>query len=262
MLQQSRADAAPNVAKNLYAWALNHLAKALIRQAEQEVAAKQDTAYPLARLVLGLLVLEHSMLADVLMARLVKKCPWVLGYVPARGKDEETRAFRKRLGFRVDEDESAHMYTTRMGGICALYFACLQTSLASVAQALPRVGAVEPAVLAARVPRCMRPERMWVWQARCTTPPITQQALLPSLWCVFLEIAGTASRARYASQARKLWDMLLAEGVQRARLGPAEQDADSDTVRSALVRLRLLLETQQQTGSFAEHATSGREMEA
>ena len=68
----------------IYTWILNHLSKCLIRQAEQEVAAKQDTAYPLARVVVWLLLQGHAELGDVLMARLVKKCCWVLAYWPGK----------------------------------------------------------------------------------------------------------------------------------------------------------------------------------
>lgn len=70
----------------IYVWVLNHLSKCLIRQAEQEVAAKQDTAFPLARVVVWLMLLGHGELGEVLMARLNKKCPWTVGYLPGRKK--------------------------------------------------------------------------------------------------------------------------------------------------------------------------------
>lgn len=67
-----------------YTWTLNHLAKALVKQAETEVTAKLGTAYPLARVVVGLLLRGHTELGDVLMARLVKKCFWVTGHFPRK----------------------------------------------------------------------------------------------------------------------------------------------------------------------------------
>jgi len=250
------------MAERIYYWTLNHLAKCLIRQAEQEVAAKQDTAFPLARLVLGLTLLEHTALGEVLMARLVKKCPYVLGYLPPREEGEADAAYRKRLGFK--DEESVQMYTNRMSGIAALYFACLQTRLGSVAQVLPATGSVPVAQLAERVPACLQPSRLWTWQVRCTTPPLTQQALVPALWCVFLEVAGPGVLERYGRQGAKLWRLLLQEGVRAKRLGPgAEQAADAvqgEAVRSALVRLELLLDTWAQSGSLGEHATTGREL--
>lgn len=68
----------------IYTWILNHLSKCLIRQAEQEVAAKQDMAFPLARIVVGLLLEGHEQLGDILMARLVKKCCWCLPHCPGK----------------------------------------------------------------------------------------------------------------------------------------------------------------------------------
>lgn len=71
-------------AGEIYTWILNHLSKCLIRQAEQEVAAKQDSAFPLAHVVVWLLLEGHTELGDVLMARLVKKCCWCLAFCPAK----------------------------------------------------------------------------------------------------------------------------------------------------------------------------------
>lgn len=45
---------------------------------------KQDTAFPLARVVRWLIDGGHEKLGEILMARLVKKCPWVLGFCPER----------------------------------------------------------------------------------------------------------------------------------------------------------------------------------
>lgn len=67
-----------------YTWALNHLAKALVKQAETEVTARLGTAYPLGRVVIGLLLRGHDELGDVLMARLVKKCFWLTGWWPPK----------------------------------------------------------------------------------------------------------------------------------------------------------------------------------
>lgn len=74
----------PGAAPEPYVWVLNNLAKALVKQAEQEVTAKLSTAYPLARVVVGLLLRGHTELGEVLMARLVKKCFWITGWWPPR----------------------------------------------------------------------------------------------------------------------------------------------------------------------------------
>jgi len=65
-----------------YAYLLSHLSKALIKQAESEVSAKAEAAFPLARVVLGLILRGHGALSDILFARFVKKCPWVVPFYP------------------------------------------------------------------------------------------------------------------------------------------------------------------------------------
>lgn len=55
-----------------------------MKQAEQEVTAKLGTAYPLGRVVVGLIGRGHTELGEVLMARLVKKCFWITGYWPPK----------------------------------------------------------------------------------------------------------------------------------------------------------------------------------
>lgn len=67
-----------------YCYLLSHLSKALIKQAEHEIAANTDAAFPLGRIVVGLLLRGHAAFGEVLFARLVKKCPWVVPYYPSR----------------------------------------------------------------------------------------------------------------------------------------------------------------------------------
>ncbi|WFD33294.1 Nuclear pore complex nucleoporin component [Malassezia cuniculi] len=245
---------ARNEGEIMYTWALNHLAKCLIRQAEQEVAAKQDTAFPLARVALGLVLLGHD-IGTVLMARLVKKCPWVLGYVPPRDGLAED-AYRRKLGFKTS-DETSQLYASRMSGICALYFAVLQSSISETVRTIKT--SETPETLAGRVPESLRPSRMWTWQVRSMTPPHTQQPLVPALWCTFAEVAGPASLTRYGKQAAKLWRLLLG-GVREHKLGPSG-GPEHDAVHAALVKLQLVLEAWEQ-GSLDAHTTGGRYMDS
>lgn len=254
ILQDAReADKAQSLPR-LYYWCLNHLSKCLIRQAEQEVAARQETAFPLAKLVTSLFMLGFCELGDVLMARLVKKCPWVLGYVPER-EDANEETYRTRLGFKY-AGESTHSYTSRMTGIAALYFACLETPMVKMASCLG-VSQDEITERALRVPEALRPARLWVWQVRAMTPPVSQQPLIVTLWCTFLEVAGPTAAARFRRQAAKLWALLLSEGIQGKKL----RDEGDEGQRASLVRLSLLLEKWQATGSLEGQATAGREMD-
>ncbi|WFD42854.1 Nuclear pore complex nucleoporin component [Malassezia psittaci] len=245
----------------LYYWMMNHLVKCLIRQAEQEVAARQDTAYPLARVVLGLILLGHSALGDVFMARLVKKCPFVLGYVPEKPNDCDDTTYRKYLGFRTDQEESTQMYVSRLTGIAALYFACLQTSLTSIASCIELPPDTSLEKLSKDVPLMLQPSRLWIWQVRGCTPPVAQYWLFPSLWCTFLEIAGVAVQQRYKRQASKLSSLILDQGIRNQQLGPPNATKDNEILHAARVRLQLMLEAWRSTNSLVGYASQGRDME-
>jgi nucleoporin GLE1 len=73
-----------------YAYLVSHLSKALIKQAESEVSAKAEAAFPLARVVLGLILRGHAALSDILFARFVKKCPWVVPFYPSKQQVSST----------------------------------------------------------------------------------------------------------------------------------------------------------------------------
>jgi hypothetical protein len=69
----------------LYIALLYSLSKALLKQAEEEVAAKPSTAYPLARIVIGLVALGHARLGEVFMAKMVAMTGgWAVGVVIRR----------------------------------------------------------------------------------------------------------------------------------------------------------------------------------
>ena len=94
----SRSTAVLLPAPTGYSYLLSHLSKALIKQAESEVSAKSEAAFPLARVILGLLLRGHAALGEVFFARLVKKCPWVVPYYPVRQRVSlHVRSMPRRL---------------------------------------------------------------------------------------------------------------------------------------------------------------------
>ncbi|SCU86989.1 LAME_0D08350g1_1 [Lachancea meyersii CBS 8951] len=102
-----------------YQWILNFIAKALVSQAETEVRVKPESAVPLAKLALNLLV-HYPELLELLMARFVKKCPFVIGY----SCSIESEAGRYNMGWRRSRDdawEDETSYDERMGGIVTLF---------------------------------------------------------------------------------------------------------------------------------------------
>jgi nucleoporin GLE1 len=102
-----------------YKWILNFVAKAVVSQAETEVRAKPNSSVPLAKLALNLLC-EFPELKDFLMARFVKKCPFVIGFTC----DISTEEGRLRMGWKRHDDskwEDEVTYDERMGGMMTLY---------------------------------------------------------------------------------------------------------------------------------------------
>ncbi len=250
--------AAASGSGDVYTWILNHLSKCLIRQAEQEVAAKQDTAYPLARVVVWILLMGHAELSDVLMARLCKKCPWIVPVWPGRTKDMDEAAYRKIMGYK-GTDETTENYSNRMNGITAFYFAILQT----VPTAPPNGISLD----VERIPLHLRSTTLWRWGVRALTPSSSSSAFLdhpmcPSIWSIYIEIAGPYALKLYGKQMRKFFALLLEDGLQAKNAGWLKHDMPY--VKAATVRLELLLTDWYASPGQAtiQNATKGVEMEA
>uniref|UniRef100_V5ESZ8 mRNA export factor GLE1 n=1 Tax=Kalmanozyma brasiliensis (strain GHG001) TaxID=1365824 RepID=V5ESZ8_KALBG len=240
---------------DVYTWILNHLSKCLIRQAEQEVAAKQDTAYPLARVVVWLVLGGHVELADVLMARLCKKCPWVIPVWPPR-RDLDEPTYRKVMGYKADE--TTENYSNRMSGITAFYFAILQTT----PSAPPGASSLD----VDKIPLHLRSTTLWRWSVRALTPSamaFLDHPMCPSIWSVFIEIAGTQALGLYGKQMKKLFALLLEQGVQGKKAGWLKHAEDKPYVKAGTVRLELLLmDWKASPGqSVIQGATKGVQME-
>lgn len=259
--KQASANTSDNGGGDVYTWILNHLSKCLIRQAEQEVAAKQDTAYPLARVVVWLLLLGHKELGEVLMARLCKKCPWVVPVWPSR-KEMSEQEYRKVMGYKGEE--TTENYSNRMNGIVAFYFAILQTSPTPPPSttATANVGTME----LDRIPLHLRSTTLWRWCVRAITPSTATIAFLnhpmcPSTWAVFIEIAGTHALKLYGRQMKKVFQLLLEDGLKEKKAGWLKHD--KPYVKAATVRLELLLSDWNEAGKeVVKGSTKGVEMES
>lgn len=102
-----------------YLWILNFIAKAMVHQSETEVRVKPESALPLGSLALNLLI-KYPELLDLLMARFVKKCPFVIGFTC----NIDTESGRLNMGWKRKSDdkwEDDVSYDERMGGIMTLY---------------------------------------------------------------------------------------------------------------------------------------------
>lgn len=100
-------------------WVLNFVAKAVVHQAETEVRVKPESAIPLASLCLKL-VCQFPPLKELLWARFVKKCPYVIGFTCSI----ETEAGRLDMGWKRKSDghwEDEGSYNERMAGMVTLF---------------------------------------------------------------------------------------------------------------------------------------------
>ncbi|GAA5992200.1 hypothetical protein JCM10908_001815 [Rhodotorula pacifica] len=220
-----------------YTWTLNHLAKSLVKQAETEVTAKLGTAYPLGRVVVGLLARGHTELGDVLMARLVKKCFWLTGYWPPKQAVQTDEAYQKVLGHAPPtSSESLVQYAERMSGLVALYGSILQTSPLDAPQ-----GPCPESALS-NIPPHFRPAAGWRWLVLMLRPPLVGLEPTPLLLVTFLEIAGPGMLEVYGRQFNKYLEVLLREGMREGKAGFSEK------AKSSTVRLLLWLEDWEKKG--------------
>jgi nucleoporin GLE1 len=207
-----------------YSYLLSHLSKALIKQAEAEVNAKPDAAFPLARIVLGLLLRGHAALGEVLFARMVKKCPWVVSHYPERSvsaemlgfhpltcQDQSREEYEKSTGRGLDE--SLAEYINRMSGILTLYFAILQTPLSSVVPTLP--AHPSPVQLLALVDPALRLPAAWRWLAFALFGPLPALAPTAQFVVCWIDVVGAeVARVYGVGQVSKVF-AAVAEAVEK-----------------------------------------------
>src|SRR4051794_18698140 len=98
-------------------------------------------AFPLAHVCVGL-ILRHATVGEMLNARLIKKCPYVVPQYFQLAAGQSQAEYRKNmLRYRLKsgdlerpsgeqvEWESQEQYEERMCGMLALYMAVLQTTV-------------------------------------------------------------------------------------------------------------------------------------
>lgn len=102
-----------------FKWIMNFVAKAIVAQSETEVRAHASSSLPLGKLALNLMV-EFPELKEFLIARFVKKCPFVIGYTCAIDTEEG----RLRMGWKRHDGskwEDEVSYDERMAGMMTVY---------------------------------------------------------------------------------------------------------------------------------------------
>ncbi|GAA6023462.1 hypothetical protein JCM11491_000584 [Sporobolomyces phaffii] len=222
-----------------YVWTLNHLSKSVIKQAETEVTAKLGTAYPLGRVVVGLLLRGHTEFGDVLMARLVKKCFWITGYWPSKQPGQTEESYRKTLGYAsAASPESSVQYGERMAGLVALYAAILDASPLAPPQSVPSVSSASTSrETLARVPAWFRPSAGWRFLVLVLRQPLASLEPVPLVVLQFVAVAHATLAQTYGRQFEKLLAVVLREGIREDKAG-----FDKTKARASIVRLELWLE--------------------
>lgn len=110
-----------------FLWILNFIAKAMVHQAETEVRVKPESALPLGKLAVNLMV-KYPELKELLIARFVKKCPFVIGYTCSI----DSESGRQNMGWKRKADEKWEeetFYDERMGGMVTLFAVITRLSL-------------------------------------------------------------------------------------------------------------------------------------
>lgn len=181
-----------------YKWILNFVSKAIVSQAETEVAVSPSSSVPLANLSLNLMC-EFPELTEFLLARFVKKCPYVIGYTCEIGTEEG----RLRMGWKRHEDkkwEDDITYDERMGGMCTLFSVITRLPLTQFYYNTHR----HPVPIAhswTLVARCLNTD------AQLTTN--THYIVMATWW----EACAEQLQQAYGKQADKVFQLLLEQWV-------------------------------------------------
>lgn len=213
-----------------FKWILNFVAKAIVHQSESEIGVKPESALPLARLTIFLLN-QYPELSDFLMARFVKKCPYIIGY----STSQDTEQNRINMGWKRKSDgkwENDTTYDERMNGMITLYSTI--TRLNSVSLPDPDQS------------QLWNIESSWRFVARMANMP---KSLLTNTHFVILggwwDACGSEFIKKYGNQSVKLLNLIANDMTNSV----------SEKKFVGAARLRILYEEWQNTGiikSFPE----------
>ncbi|CAG8720672.1 16502_t:CDS:2 [Acaulospora morrowiae] len=210
---------------NVYYFLLNFLAKELIKHAEVDILSNESSAFSFAH-VSVLIAAWHTEFLNFLMARFVKKCPYVLPrYFDIREMDKMSVAdFRKHIGYKDGERED--IYIKRMCSILALYCAIMQT---------------QPIHPNLKNPYSI--DHAWTYLARLMN--LKPKKITPFLLCTCIQITGAELIRVYRDDALKLFSVVCKAYV----LQPPPEVRELLTISpSAMSRLKTMLENASQKG--------------
>lgn len=187
-------------ASPLYCLALSIFAEKVIEQAETQVSAHTDSAYPIA-VVCVLVYSAHPLLIPVLLGGLFQRSPLMnpfssLPFGAEAGRSEQL----VKLGMRGGESEQVFM--DRLSGCAAFLAALMQTDSQFMdAQVFPNLYSIDHA---------------WPWLASFLNNPsfLACPYSVPVL-VTFLTVCGFSMRARFGRQFQKILLLIQEEYLHR-----------------------------------------------
>jgi hypothetical protein len=211
-----------NLSKDLlYLYVCNTIGKIVASQAESEVSVNLAKSYPLAKLVVLLLVQckqkigqdAYDVLQKCITGRLVKKCMYVVPIFAKRIKGETDDQYRVKMGYKQMSGsvESEDRYTERMCGMFALHVCLLSIDVKDFG-----------------CENCLDTSLLWSVFAKLLN--LKPRKISSSLIETFLKVSGSTWLQRYGQQAEKILLYLRQDYLSKLR-----QDA-------AKVRVELILD--------------------
>jgi nucleoporin GLE1 len=237
-----------------YLWSLNLLSKKITEMAGNNSEPDlSPVTYALAQIVVSLLLADHKPLGDILMARLVKRCPYIVPFFVSKGTVSFIYIFvshrysprqgiiqltlvpllqlspeehSKLLGRK--ENEPSISYKQRMSGIISLYAAIVQTSPSSVPQltSTPSLSSV---------PSHFRPEGGWRWLALIVRPPLPLLEVTALVLYTFLRISSERFHQIFGQQYIKLLKAIAEQAIDERKV------KWNDAVQGDLSKIRLMI---------------------
>lgn len=195
----------------IHKWFMYTLTKLIIKQAEKEIRVSMKAAMPLAYVVIYLLI-KFPDLKEILLAKFIKKCPYILGY----SASFSTIQGRIKMGWKFANKEkkifeSDLEYNERVGGIFTLWSMITTVRLHDNMAIFNVLGSL-PADTNSLILQPIMISKSWIMISRLMN---IEKSLINNshffMLCNWFQIAGQAFINAYGKQGRKLIQLICFE---------------------------------------------------
>jgi nucleoporin GLE1 len=207
------------ISTEVYYWLMDFLAKAIMKQAENEIGINKVMAFPVAH-VINNIVNNHEPFFKIFIGRLYKKCIYLVPRYINKTKDKTDIEYLKEIGYKKSGKgmENESRYYNRIEGMVSLFSAIIQTPSTNENSKLNMASG-------------------WTWLARLLNMPPRKITLFVLI--TFLEIAGYEMLNVYGKQMNKILNFILNTYIPMA---PKESV-------SFVTRLKLFIEKYKNDGN-------------